>query len=266
MKTVDHTDVLASVLGPALHSFRAVVPYELAALYDLHAGRLEARTATGPLASPVVRQHSIVVAQLPLLQQALDAGRPTLLAHELLYANLLEVPLDHSCLVVPLLCGEERMGLLSLLGRGSQVYASDAMLERAATYGQGLATALAVARQAEPPSPLGAPGRLLPLREAERRHLMTALEHTRGKIYGRDGAARLLDLKPTTLQSKLKKHGINRLDAVNSGTADEGPSLSTSDDHETGGHVASVGAANPPQSRSERPSSGASAAAPQPAE
>ena len=60
-----------------------------------------------------------------------------------------------------------------------------------------------------------APGaRILPLREAERRHLVAALRHTGGKIYGRDGAAKLLDLKPTTLQSKLKKHGINRLDAA----------------------------------------------------
>lgn len=60
-----------------------------------------------------------------------------------------------------------------------------------------------------------APGTpILPLREAERRHLVAALRHTGGKIYGRDGAAKLLDLKPTTLQSKLKKHGINRLDAA----------------------------------------------------
>jgi hypothetical protein len=55
-------------------------------------------------------------------------------------------------------------------------------------------------------------GRLLPLREAERRHLVAALRHTGGKIYGHDGAAKLLELRPTTLQSKLKKHGINRLD------------------------------------------------------
>jgi len=62
--------------------------------------------------------------------------------------------------------------------------------------------------------------RMLPLREAERRHLVAALRHTGGKIYGRDGAARLLDLKPTTLQSKLKKHGINRLDATTDGSAE----------------------------------------------
>lgn len=51
---------------------------------------------------------------------------------------------------------------------------------------------------------------ILPWRDAERRHLMAALQATGGKIYGNDGAAQLLNLKPTTLQSKLKKHGIDR--------------------------------------------------------
>ena len=38
--------------------------------------------------------------------------------------------------------------------------------------------------------------------------LRRALKKTRGKIYGDDGAAELLGLKPTTLQSKLKKYGV----------------------------------------------------------
>ena len=43
---------------------------------------------------------------------------------------------------------------------------------------------------------------------AERRHLERALGATDGKIYGEDGAAALLGLKPTTLQAKLKKHRL----------------------------------------------------------
>lgn len=46
------------------------------------------------------------------------------------------------------------------------------------------------------------------LKDVERQHLERALELTGGKIYGADGAAKLLELKPTTLQSKLKKHGL----------------------------------------------------------
>jgi transcriptional regulator with GAF, ATPase, and Fis domain len=39
-----------------------------------------------------------------------------------------------------------------------------------------------------------------------------SLRATRGKIYGADGAAALLGLKPGTLQSKMRKLGIRRED------------------------------------------------------
>ncbi|MGF1467236.1 MAG: sigma 54-interacting transcriptional regulator [Sandaracinaceae bacterium] len=50
----------------------------------------------------------------------------------------------------------------------------------------------------------------LPLAEVERRHIEAALRYTGGKIYGDDGAAALLGLKPSTLQSRMKKRGIDR--------------------------------------------------------
>jgi transcriptional regulator with GAF, ATPase, and Fis domain len=49
---------------------------------------------------------------------------------------------------------------------------------------------------------------IVPFEEHERRYLQRVLERTRGKIYGPDGAAAMLALPPTTLQSKLKKLGI----------------------------------------------------------
>ena len=56
-----------------------------------------------------------------------------------------------------------------------------------------------------------APDRDLPtLQEMERRHVLRALERTQGKIYGPDGAAALLGLKPTTLQSRMRKLGVER--------------------------------------------------------
>ncbi|MEM7409358.1 MAG: sigma 54-interacting transcriptional regulator [Myxococcota bacterium] len=42
-----------------------------------------------------------------------------------------------------------------------------------------------------------------------RDNLMRALEETGGRIYGPDGAAALLGLKPTTLRSRLEKYGID---------------------------------------------------------
>jgi formate hydrogenlyase transcriptional activator len=43
-----------------------------------------------------------------------------------------------------------------------------------------------------------------------RRRLGRTLRATRGKIYGSDGAAARLGLNPGTLQSKMRKLGIER--------------------------------------------------------
>ena len=44
----------------------------------------------------------------------------------------------------------------------------------------------------------------------EKANLQTALARSEGRIFGDGGAADLLGLKPTTLLSRLKKHGIRR--------------------------------------------------------
>lgn len=49
-----------------------------------------------------------------------------------------------------------------------------------------------------------------PLDDTIREAIEDALRRTRGKIYGADGAARLLGLAPSTLQTKMRKHGIER--------------------------------------------------------
>jgi DNA-binding NtrC family response regulator len=56
-----------------------------------------------------------------------------------------------------------------------------------------------------------APGRTAcTLEEAERAHLLYVLEQTRWTIEGRDGAAAILGLKPSTLRSRMRKLGIQR--------------------------------------------------------
>ena len=45
------------------------------------------------------------------------------------------------------------------------------------------------------------------LQEMEKKHIQRALDVSRGKIYGPGGAAELLGMKPTTLQSRMKKTG-----------------------------------------------------------
>ena len=49
-------------------------------------------------------------------------------------------------------------------------------------------------------------------RRRERQNLETALKHSGGRIYGPNGAAELLGIKPTTLQSRLRALGIRAPD------------------------------------------------------
>ena len=47
-------------------------------------------------------------------------------------------------------------------------------------------------------------------RRRERENIMKALEQSKGKIYGPDGAAAVLGMKPTTLSSRIKKMNLQR--------------------------------------------------------
>ena len=61
------------------------------------------------------------------------------------------------------------------------------------------------------PCPPGAEPPPGSLSQVERTAILEALRHTGGKVYGSRGAAQRLGLKPTTLQSRMKKLGITRL-------------------------------------------------------
>ncbi len=64
------------------------------------------------------------------------------------------------------------------------------------------------------PGPSGDPhdgGPVFTLEHIEREHIRRTLARTRGKLYGPDGAAALLGLKPSTLQSRMKKLSVPRL-------------------------------------------------------
>jgi DNA-binding NtrC family response regulator len=48
------------------------------------------------------------------------------------------------------------------------------------------------------------------LEELERRHVLDMLERTGWRVSGPDGAARILGVRPTTLEYRMKKLGISR--------------------------------------------------------
>jgi transcriptional regulator with GAF, ATPase, and Fis domain len=60
------------------------------------------------------------------------------------------------------------------------------------------------------PPAASAPAPSLSLAEAERAHIRAVLERTGWRVSGARGAAALLGLKPTTLDSRLKKLGLTR--------------------------------------------------------
>jgi transcriptional regulator with GAF, ATPase, and Fis domain len=46
-------------------------------------------------------------------------------------------------------------------------------------------------------------------KQRQRRNILLALERSKGKVFGEDGAAAILDIKPTTLASRIKKLNID---------------------------------------------------------
>jgi formate hydrogenlyase transcriptional activator len=63
-----------------------------------------------------------------------------------------------------------------------------------------------------PPRPSTVPreGGTQTLEEIEREHILAVLEGTGWQVSGEGGAARLLGMKPTTLESRMKKLRITR--------------------------------------------------------
>jgi transcriptional regulator with GAF, ATPase, and Fis domain len=62
------------------------------------------------------------------------------------------------------------------------------------------------------PSASLVPGEALTLEEVERRHILRVLKQTRGVIEGPKGAAKILNLHPNTLRSRIKRLGITPAD------------------------------------------------------
>jgi DNA-binding NtrC family response regulator len=61
-----------------------------------------------------------------------------------------------------------------------------------------------------PPAEARGSAEVLSLEDLERRHIVDVLRRTRGVIEGPHGAARLLDLKPSTARFRIRKLGIRR--------------------------------------------------------
>ena len=99
-----------------------------------------------------------------------------------------------------------------ILAQGREIYAEHLVPGTRERYVQSIhspETAATAGKPKELPAPVeAAPQKPLTFDEAQIQAIKAALEASNGKIYGKDGAAALLGLKPSTLQSKMKKLGI----------------------------------------------------------
>jgi transcriptional regulator with GAF, ATPase, and Fis domain len=92
-----------------------------------------------------------------------------------------------------------------------------AVMDRAVLIGQGrtlsVAAALGQTSRTPPPSVPVAEGesgrRIAPLNAVIKRHIEAALAETHGRVEGRHGAARLLEINPHTLRARMRKLKIN---------------------------------------------------------
>ncbi len=95
----------------------------------------------------------------------------------------------------------------AILARGEELRVDWEL--RSASNGTDESTEPAVANAA--PGISAGPGEApLALEEIERRHFISVLRRTRGVIEGPNGAARLLNLKPSTTRFRMRKLGIGR--------------------------------------------------------
>ena len=104
---------------------------------------------------------------------------------------------------------EETMEALTRWSWPGNIRELENLLERAVilTKGSALYVPLAELEEAEAESAENST-----LHEAEREHILRVLRESKGQIGGEDGAAEKLGLKRTTLNSKMKKLGIERSD------------------------------------------------------
>ncbi len=146
---------LSDVLRGALASLRDVVPYDLAAVYELDRNELRLRLASGPLADERVTGHTLRLDRFPSIAHALERRSPVAQTQEQHnsdegdpYDGVLDLPAGHSCMVVPLFASERNLGIITLDRTQCQTY-SPQVVQLAGVYGQIVSIAMLFAEQAE---------------------------------------------------------------------------------------------------------------------
>jgi transcriptional regulator with GAF, ATPase, and Fis domain len=146
---------LDQVLGQALRSLHRIVPYDLAALFELSGNELTVRALEGPLASAEIRRHRLSLERFPTIREALLTRRPIPLEERHHrgpegdpYDGILDLPPGHACMVVPLFSATRNLGLITLDRQQCLRYSAEAV-ELAGVYGQIVSMAMIFAEQSQ---------------------------------------------------------------------------------------------------------------------
>ncbi len=134
----------------ALAALGDSIPYEIAAYFEVEASALRVRAARGPLVNQAVLECAVGLERYPTLRSVLEAGQATVLEggeqpeDDHPFAELVPLPDDHPLMVVPVIAGDQRMGILTFTGGTRAVYGPE-MVRLAAVYAAliGLGSALA---------------------------------------------------------------------------------------------------------------------------
>ncbi|MFM7200212.1 MAG: sigma 54-interacting transcriptional regulator [Myxococcota bacterium] len=150
---VTDPSAVGEVLERALDALRTLVPYDLAAIFRLKGELLQVVAAAGPLATPRVRSHRLHLSSLPSLKRVLLSKRPAAMRledHEEEgdpYEQVLGLPDGHSCMVVPLVAGDQPLGVITLDRSVCEPY-SESTVQLAGVYGHIISLAMLFAEQA----------------------------------------------------------------------------------------------------------------------
>lgn len=143
------------VFAKALDALSEIIPYELAAVFELHGETLSVRAAVGPLASDAVRYHQLELARFPTIRKALEQRRPIAVtdhqhngAEGDVYDGVLDLPPGHACMVVPLFAGQESLGIITLDRRECIAY-SPQMVTLAGVCARVVSLSMVLARQTD---------------------------------------------------------------------------------------------------------------------
>ena len=142
------------VLDRALGALAALIPHDLAVVFRVDGHRLRAVAATGVLAGPKIRGHSLELARFPTLRRALELRVPIALAEHNHasdegdpFDGVLDLPHGHACMVVPLFAADQSLGIITLDARACGMYPAE-HVRLAGVYGQLVSLALLLADQA----------------------------------------------------------------------------------------------------------------------